>query len=113
MRTRIFRPAPISRLGRMICSYPLRCVALGRADLPCAPGSGRTETHDSVRVEFESPRGCVRLALTQQHGFKSPTGCHRRWHNRSALKFMGLRVPTLTDTDQITSSSPLEAPGCR
>src|SRR5690242_9724966 len=25
-----------------------------RVDLVCAPGSGRIETHDSVRVEFES-----------------------------------------------------------
>jgi hypothetical protein len=42
----------------------------------------------------------------------APTGYHRRWHNRSALKFMGLRAPKLTDADQI-ATYPLEAPGCR
>jgi len=42
----------------------------------------------------------------------APTGYHRRWHNRSALRFMELRAPKLTDADQI-ATYPLDAPGCR
>jgi hypothetical protein len=52
----IFRPAPISRLGRMTCWYPLQSVVFEGIDLAFASGSRRIATPDSVRVEFESTR---------------------------------------------------------
>jgi len=79
-------PPPISRLGRMICSHQLQSVALRRGNVTCGSGSGRVETHGSVRVEFESTRavGTARIREkgvrpTGQHGFKSPRGTGRGW----------------------------------
>src|ERR1700704_1448044 len=73
----------------MICSYPLRCVTLGRADLTCAPGSARTETHDSVRVEFESPRGVRKTRIDPTTRVKSPRGHGRDWPKPWPSRSMG------------------------
>jgi hypothetical protein len=66
---RIFRPAAISRLGRMIRSYPLRSVAFGASAGVVPSNSGRIRAHGSVRVEFESTAAvrpaCLRRKATK------------------------------------------------
>jgi hypothetical protein len=70
------------------------------------------------RNEHRVRRSCTTPCYTKecaggsQRGVVASTGYHRRWHNRSALKFIGLRPLKPTDTDHV-KSSPLETPGCR
>src|ERR1700737_2737648 len=66
MRTRVFRPSPISRLGRVIWSYQLQSVAFRRGNLTCASGLGRIETHCSVRVEFDTTRAVGTIRITER-----------------------------------------------
>ena len=80
----------------MICSHQLQSVAFRRGNLTCGSGSGRVETHGSVRVEFESTR-VVHTAQTrrkaydpiEQHGFKSPRGIGRDWPTPWPSRSMG------------------------
>jgi hypothetical protein len=54
MRPRVFRPASISWLGRMIRSCPLRFVTFGASAGVVPSNSGRITARGSVGVEFES-----------------------------------------------------------
>lgn len=100
---RLFRPAPISWSGQMICRYPLRSVAFRAVDLTCASGSGRMTAHGSVRVEFESTRAWVQLGFAEtgntgsnlqrdSHASDSSIGRLHSWTSPVRLSLKGIRV---------------------
>src|ERR1700704_6799745 len=64
------RPHLPARTDDLFVSVMIRCFR--RVDLACASGSGRMETHDSVRVEFESTRA-VRTARVEAGLWESDT----------------------------------------
>ena len=81
------RPLPPARTDDLFASVMIR--GFRRVDFACASGSGRIETHDSVRVEFEST-GTVDLD-------RGPT----------ELPFLLIRRPGANDTtDNSFSQSP-------